>query len=91
MLFYNLLFTSTPCTTLNYAFGGPNHDDSVHADAPTAPQPTELFHNMLVIPSNTQVVIILSCCGEIMLVTHEVGQKWPWCVTSRSKHGVCPQ
>jgi hypothetical protein len=38
------------------------------------PQPTELFHNMLVTPSNTQVAIILSCCGEIMLVTHKVGQ-----------------
>jgi len=26
---------SFPSTTLNHAFGGPNHDDSVHVDAPT--------------------------------------------------------
>jgi len=26
---------SFPSTSLNHAFGGPNHDDSVHVDAPT--------------------------------------------------------
>ena len=26
---------SFPSTALNHAFGGPNHDDSVHVDAPT--------------------------------------------------------
>ena len=52
------------------------------------PPPTELFTNMLVTHSNTQVVIILSCYWEIILVTHEVGQKWSWCVTYRNKHGV---
>ena len=39
------------------------------------PQPTDLFHNMWVTSGYAQVAIILSCCGEITLVTHKGGQK----------------
>jgi hypothetical protein len=35
MLFYHNFAQSTPTITLHHAFGGPNHDDSVHVDAPT--------------------------------------------------------
>ncbi len=35
MLFIITSAPSTPAITLHYAFGGPNHDDSVHVDAPT--------------------------------------------------------
>ena len=38
MCYYLIVFTpSTPSNALNHAFGGLNHDDSVHAGVPTAP------------------------------------------------------
>jgi hypothetical protein len=35
MLFYLTSAPTTPAVTLHHAFGGPNHDDSVHVDVPT--------------------------------------------------------
>ncbi len=35
MLFYLTSAPTTPPITLHHAFGGPNHDDSVHVDNPT--------------------------------------------------------
>ncbi len=45
---------SAPTITLHHAFGGPNHDDSVHVDVPT-PTPTPQ-------PSST------TCCGPRVLM-----------------------
>ena len=48
MFFYLTSAPTTPAVTLHHAFGGPNHDDSVHVDGSTTnPTPTDLFHNML--------------------------------------------
>ncbi len=42
MLFYLTSAPTTPTITLHHAFGGPNHDDSVHVDMPTT-TPTPQF------------------------------------------------
>ncbi len=55
---------------------------------PPPPHPTELFHNMLVTSGYAWVEIILSCHGKITSVTHEVGQKYPCCITYHGKHGL---
>jgi hypothetical protein len=40
MLFYLTSAPTTPAIMLHHAFGGPNHDDSVHVDVPiTTPTP----------------------------------------------------
>ncbi len=58
MLFYLTSAPTTPTITLDYAFGGPNHDDSVHVDVPTTtPTPQSSF---------------TTCCGPRVLMVRNL-------------------
>ncbi len=57
MLFYLTSAPTTPTITLCHAFGGLNHDDSVHVDVPTT-TPT---------PQSSST----TCCGPRVLMVHD--------------------
>jgi hypothetical protein len=58
MLFYLTSAPTIPAITLHPAFGGPNHDDSVHVDVPTTtPRP----------PSSST-----TCCGPLVLMNRDL-------------------
>jgi hypothetical protein len=65
--------------------------DCVIQKALTTPPPCQILPHHVATSGYAQVAIILSCYGEIKLIAHEVGQKWPSCVTYRNKHGVRSQ
>jgi hypothetical protein len=58
MLFYLTSAPTTPAVTLHHAFGGPNHDDSVHVDVPTT-TPT---------PQSSST----TCCGPRVLIVRDI-------------------
>jgi hypothetical protein len=58
MLFYLTSAPTTPAITLHHAFGGPNHDDSIHVDVPTTtPTPQSSF---------------TTCCGPRVLMVRDL-------------------